>query len=143
MEKYVDFKLIKNEDERIYLNGSINIDTIDDDEPEFEFEQNDGTYSSQIPPYWKTRGDDLSDEFEIFVQTIDWNMLKQYLWDFQDDNDAVNFYGDILIINEGAKKSSTIRVNETTKIKLNNLGERGESFDEILNRLIDNYNKSK
>lgn len=143
MEKYVDFKLIKNEDERIYLNGSINIDTIDDDEPEFEFEQNDGTYSSRIPQYWKTRGDDLSDEFEIFVQTIDWDMLKQYLWDFQDDNDAVNFYGDILIINEGAKKSSTIRVNETTKIKLNNLGERGESLDEILNRLIDNYNKSK
>ncbi len=137
MSKYVEFKLISTKDERIYLNGSIDINTVDDDEPEIEFEQNDGSYSHQIPRYWKTMGDDLSDEFQIFVHSIDWSMLNQYLWDFRDENTTLNFYGDILIINDGNDKSTTIRVKESTKIKLNHFGKRGESFDEIINRLLD------
>lgn len=139
MEKYVGFKLISTKDERVYLNGSIDINPVDDDEPDYEFEQNDGTYSNHIPSYWKTFGENLTDDFDRFIDTIDWDMLKQYLCDFQDDNVTLNFYGDILVINDGADKSTTIRVKESTKIKLNNIGERGESFDEILNRLIDEH----
>ena len=140
--KYVEFKLISSYDERIFLDGSVDIDTIDDDEPEFEFEQNDGTFNTQIPHYWKTLGEDLSDEFQNFIHTIDWEMLKQFLWDFQDENATVNFYGDILIVNEGNDKSTTIRVKESTKIKLNNIGERNETFDEIINRLLEKYNSN-
>ena len=136
VEKWVSFKLINSDDERIYLDGSANINTIDDDEPEFEYEQNDGTYDSHIPNYWKTFGEDLTDVFEVFVHTIDWEMLKQWLWDFQDENATVNFYGNILIINDGDDKSTTIRVKESTKIKLNKIGERGESFDDIINKLL-------
>ena len=136
MSKYVEFKLINPEDERIYLKGNVDINTIDDDEPEFEYEQNDGTFDTHLPSYWKTRGEDLTDAFEVFLNIIDWEMFNQYLWDFQDDNDTVNFQGNILIINEGNDKSTTIRVKESTKIKLNNFGKRGESFDEIINRLL-------
>ena len=136
MEKYVGFKLINSEDERIYLKGNVNIETIDDDEVEFEFEQNDGTYDTQIPHYWKTNGEDLTDAFTFFVDTIDWDMFKQYLWDFQDDNDTVNFYGDILVINEGNDKSTTIRIKQSTKIKLIKRGNKGDSFDDIINRLL-------
>ena len=136
MAKYVSFKLISAKDERIYLKGTVNIDTIDDDEPEFEFEQNDGTYNSQLPYYWKTNGEDLSDAFGIFTQTIDYEMLNQFLADFADDNVTINFYGNILIINDGKDKSTTIRLKESTKIRLNNIGERGESFDDIINRLL-------
>lgn len=136
MAKYVEFKLVNSDDERIYLKGNVDIDTIDDDEPEFEFEQNDGTFSTHIPHYWKTYGDDLTDNFEVFINTIDWEMLKQYLCDFQDDNDILNFYGNILIINDGNDKSSTIRVKESTKIKLAHFGTKNETFDEIINRLL-------
>ena len=141
MSKYVCFKLISAKDERIYLNGSVDIDTIDDDEPEFEYEQNEGTFESHIPTYWKTFGENLTDDFDRFIDTIDWDMLKQYLCDFQDDNVTLNFYGNILVINDGTDKSTTIRVKESTKIKLNNLGERGESFDDIINRLIHDLNQ--
>ena len=141
MSKYVCFKLISAKDERIYLNGSVDIDTIDDDEPEFEYEQNEGTFESHIPTYWKTFGENLTDDFDRFIDTIDWDMLKQYLCDFQDDNVTLNFYGNILVINDGTDKSTTIRVKESTKIKLNNLGERGESFDDIINRIIHDFNQ--
>ena len=136
MSEYVSFKLISSEDERIYLNGSVDIDTIDDDEPEFEFEQNDGLFSNHLPQYWKTFGENLTDDFNRFIDSIDWDMFKQYLYDCKDENTICNFYGEILVINEGIDKSTTIRVKESTKIKLNKIGERGESFDDIINRLI-------
>ena len=135
-EKWVEFKLINSEDDRIYLKGNVDINTINDDEVEFEFEQNDGTYDTRIPHYWKTRGEDLTESFEIFIHSIDWDMLKQYLWDFQDENDTVNFYGDILIINEGNDKSTTIRIKQSTKIKLSKLGNKNDSFDDIINKLL-------
>ena len=140
MEKYVNFKLISNKDGRIYLGGCIDINTVDDDEPEYEFEQNDGTYNSQIPHYWKINGDDLSTEFEVFVQTIDWEMLNQFLWDFHDEDATVNFYGDLLIINKGSQKSTTIRVKQDTKVRLEAIGFKNESFDDVIIRLLENYN---
>ena len=136
MSKYVSFKLISAKDERIYLNGSVNIETIDDDEAEFEYEQNDGLFSNHIPTYWKTFGEDLTDDFNRFLESIDWDMFRQWLWDCQDDNDVFDFYGHILIINDGVDKSTSLRVKQSTKIKLNSLGERGESYDDIINKLI-------
>ena len=36
-------------------------------------------------------------------------------------------------------KSTTIRVKQSTKIKLNKIGERGDSFDDIINKLIEEH----
>ena len=138
MDQYVEFNLISSKDKRIYLKGDVNIDTIQDDEPEFEYEQNDGTFSPHLPQYWKTSGNDLSDKFEIFLGNIDWEMLNQYLYDFQDEKTTVNFYGDILQINGGDEKTTTIRVKQSTKIKLAAHGIKGESFDDIINKLLKN-----
>lgn len=99
--KYVEFKLINSEDERIYLKGNLNLETIDDDEPEWEFEQNNGMMENRVPQYWKTFNENLTDKFEIFLESIDWDMFKQYLFDYKDEiNKTINFYGDILIINK-------------------------------------------
>ena len=139
MSEYVSFKLVSIKDRRIYLNGSADITTIGNDEVEFEFEQNDGTFDSHIPHYWKTFGEDLTDEFDRFIGNIDWGILIQYLYDFAEDDVTVNFYGDILIINNGADKSTTIRVDQTTKIRLEILGDKSCSFDDIINMLIEEH----
>ena len=143
MSKYVTFKLVNSDDERIYLKGEVDINTIDDtDGGNWEYEQNNGLMENHIPQYWKVGRENLSFEFNQFINSIDWDMFRQYLWDCQDDDITVNFYGNILIINDGSAKSTTIRVKESTKIKLNNIGKRNETFDEIINRLIEEHNSN-
>lgn len=143
MSKYVSFKLISAKDERIYLKGEVDINTIDDtDGGDWEYEQNNGLMENHIPQYWKVGSENLSFEFNQFINSIDWDMFRQYLWDCQDEDITVNFYGNILIINDGSAKSTTIRVKESTKIKLNNIGKRNETFDEIINRLIGEHNSN-
>lgn len=133
---WVSFKLINKEDHRVYIAGELDVDTVDDDEPEYTFEQNDGTFSSHLPTYWKTNSADLTDEFNEFSQSLDWEMLNQYLWDFRNEDVTLNFEGDILIINDGSRKSTTIRVSQETKIKLESIGSKSETFDDIIQRLL-------
>lgn len=140
MSKNVEFQLISKADSRIYLKGEVDIDTIDDfDGGDWEYEQNNGLFDSHIPTYWKTFGEDLTDEFNDFLGGIDWVMFRQYLVDFADEDETVNFYGNTLIINDGKQKSTTIRVKEKTKERLNEVGNKGESYDEIINKLIGSY----
>lgn len=143
MSKYITFKLVNPKDERIYLKGEVDINTIDDtDGGDWEYEQNNGLMENHIPQYWKVGRENLSFEFNQFINSIDWDMFRQYLWDCQDEDITVNFYGNILIINDGSAKSTTIRVKESTKIKLNNIGKRNETFDEIISRLIEEHNSN-
>ena len=137
--QYVEFKLISSQDERIFLDGNVDIDTIDDDEPEFEYMQNNGTYDTHLPIYWKVDGDDLSDDFEVFVHSIEWERLNQFLWDFRFERDVFDFQGNILIINNGVDKKTTVQVRESTKLKLAHLGSKGDSFDDIITSLLNFY----
>ena len=137
--QYVEFKLISSQDERIFLDGNVDIDTIDDDEPEFEYMQNNGTYDTHLPNYWKVDGDDLSDDFEVFVHSIEWERLNQFLWDFRFERDVFDFQGNILIINNGVDKKTTVQVRESTKLKLAHLGSKGDSFDDIITSLLNCY----
>lgn len=104
----VEFKLISKNDSRIYLKGSVDFDGEMLDEGEWEYEQNNGLFDSHIPSYWKVDGENLSDEFEVFLGEIDWEMFRQYLYDFKDENKTVDFFGNQLIINDGAKMECEI-----------------------------------
>lgn len=100
-ENIIKFKLESKNDSRIYLNGGVDINTIDDtDGGDWNYEQNDGTYNNHIPSYWKTFNEDLSDNFHEFLDIIDWEDFQQTLWDYQDENLTVDCGKYLLHIND-------------------------------------------
>ena len=108
-EKYVSFKLESKSNSNVYLAGCVDINTIDDtDGGNWEYEQNDGTFDSHIPNYWKTFDKDLTDEFHDFLNTIDWEAFQQALCDFKDENRTFDCGEYFLHINEGAKMECEI-----------------------------------
>ena len=81
-EQWVVFE-IKNED--ICIEGQVNINTIDDDEPDFEWKQWDGTYECHLPGNHYNIGSDEDASFEILMKNMieDTSMFHQCLWDFR------------------------------------------------------------
>lgn len=101
-ENYVSFKLENKEDNMIYLAGEVDINTIDDtDGGDWSYEQNDGTFDSHIPGYWKTFNEDLTDEFHDLLNSIDWEDFQQALCNFKNENKTFDCGEYILHINEG------------------------------------------
>lgn len=103
-EKWINFKLVSKNDERLYLEGEWDITSYDEDtdDGEWTYEQNDGTMQSHIPTYWKRDGENLSFEYDKFLDSIDWEMFRQWLWDCQNENKTVDCGDYLLHINEGA-----------------------------------------
>ena len=101
-EKWINFKLESKTDSRIYLRGEWDISSYDEDidDGDWSYEQNDGQMASHIPSYWKVDGENLSFEFDQFIDSIDWDMFRQWLWDCQDEEKTVDCGDYILHINK-------------------------------------------
>lgn len=103
-EKIVEFKLQSKNDNRIYIAGTFDINSYDEDfdDGDWEYEQNDGTMASHLPTYWKVNGESLSFEYGAFIDCIDWESLRQYLFEFQDSEKSIDCGVYLLHINGGA-----------------------------------------
>ena len=102
-ENWITFKIISKEDERLYLAGEVDISSIDDEDGgDWSYEQNNGLFDSHLPSYWKVGSEDLSYKFSMFLNLVDWEIFRQYLSDFQDENKLIDCGDYILHINEGA-----------------------------------------
>ena len=56
---------------------------------------------SHIPSYWKVDGENLSFEYDQFIDSIDWEWFRQTIWDCRNENRTF-IRGDIVIhINDG------------------------------------------
>ena len=103
-ENWVGFKIVSKADDRIYLAGQFDISSYDEDTDlgDWEYEQNDGSYESHLPRYWKVDGESLSFEYGAFIDCIDWDIFRQYLFDFADENKSIDMGTYFIHINEGA-----------------------------------------
>lgn len=71
MEKIVDFKIIAKENENITLTGCVDINTIDDDEPDFEYANSQEFYTPQR--YWDIQAETswkLDEEEQMIRENI-------------------------------------------------------------------------
>ena len=100
MEKYITFE-IQFADE--IIEGTVEINSIDDDEPEFEYRFQPWSMNHQ-PRFPYNPFDDNNDKHGLFetmeksfVENTD--MIHQLLWDYQDENYEKEFEGFKLIIN--------------------------------------------
>lgn len=86
---YVYYSLILRENNDVELKGCIDLDTIDDDQPDSEYLQNDGTWNSQLPNYWKVDGKDLTTEMETLkeIEVYEWDWISQALVDVVEESD--------------------------------------------------------
>ena len=79
------YTLVYKENPDVELKGCIDLDTIDDDQPDVEYLQNDGTWNTHAPSYWKVNGEDLSFELDKVkaLESQEWGIISQYLndWD--------------------------------------------------------------
>lgn len=85
---YAYYSLILGENNDVELKGCIDLDTIDDDQPNSEYLQNDGTWNSQIPNYWKVDGKDLTTELETLkeIEVYEWDWISQALVDVVEES---------------------------------------------------------
>lgn len=104
-EKWINFKLESKTDSRIYLKGEWDITSYDEDtnEGDWSYEQNNGMMEAHIPRYWKVDGENLSEEYDQFIDSIDWDMFRQNLFDCQDESKSFDCGDYILHVNDGAK----------------------------------------
>ena len=86
---YAYYSLILRGNNDVELKGCIDLDTIDDDQPDSEYLQNDGTWNSQVPNYWKVDGKDLTPEMETLkeIEVYDWDWISQALVDVVEESD--------------------------------------------------------
>lgn len=113
-EKIVEFKIIVKENQNITLTGCVDINTIDDDEPEFEYANSQGFYSPQrhwdiqAETSWKLDEKERLNR-EHICNKIDADVCGDYtenaqcLWDFQDENKTIERDSYYLIINDDEK----------------------------------------
>ena len=84
MDDYIYFKLVhKGTFEPVELVGCINLDTIDDAEPEVEYIDNQGLWNCGRPDYCKIDGIDYTTELEELkeVEAYEWDVISQILVD--------------------------------------------------------------
>ena len=118
-EKIVEFKIISKENENISLTGCVDINTIDDDEPDFEYANAQGFYTPQR--YWDIQSETswkLDEKERLNREYIcnkvdadvcgDYSENAQCLWDFRDENITIERDSYYLIINEGVKMECEI-----------------------------------
>ena len=92
-EDWIYFKLQSKENKEVELIGCIDLTTINDDEPECEYMQNDGTWETHLPDYYTIDNCDCTYELEQLkeVLTYESSFINQYLVDCgEDGSDAVS-----------------------------------------------------
>ncbi len=99
-EKIVEYTIQKG---NVELEASINIYTIDDDEPDVQYRllpyQVDYSWQKPRNPY-KEGGDNWANYEEILkFEAEEWDLLSQWLWDFQDETKTAELPGITLLIN--------------------------------------------
>ena len=147
-EKIVEFKLVSKEDNRIYLNGTFDVASYDEDtcDGDWEYEQNDGSFSSHLPSYWKVNGENLSFEYDQFLDNIDWESFRQHLFNFKDTDKSIDCGDYILHINYGAllhliiKKDEDFEENFIATLNFNYNEEPVEFEEDILRDLAELLN---
>lgn len=99
-EKIVEYILKKG---NVELEAYIDINTIDDDEPEggYRLIPYVCDYQTRIPanPYNEFSQEYIDYEKIVEVDHVDWDEISQWLWDFQDETRTVERNGYDLIIN--------------------------------------------
>ena len=86
MDDYIYYKLQHKEYKEVELVGCIDLDTIDDDEPDVEYLQNDGLWGRYPSDYCKINGEDFTVEFDKLKETehMEWGIIAQILADCGD-----------------------------------------------------------
>ena len=97
-EKLVEFKIVGK---TCYyeIEGVININTVDDDEPDIQYYDNQGFLKNQRCRYWDDSPNAQYTEANVCENSSE---ILQALWDLQDmENKEVEFEKFYLIINGG------------------------------------------
>ena len=91
MSNYIYYSLILKENSDVELLACIDMDTIDDDEPTVEYLQNNGTFNTHTPDYWKVDGVDLSFEMDKLkeIESYEWDWISQALVEWEDSTNGV------------------------------------------------------
>lgn len=91
MTDYIYFSLIHKENPDVELKACIDLDTIDDDEPEIEYKQNDDYWDTHHPDYWKVDGIERTSELAELkeLETYEWDWISQALVEWGDTLDEV------------------------------------------------------
>lgn len=81
MDDWIYFKLVHKENKNVELIGCIDLCTIDDDEPDCEYMNNQGLWTQQRPDYWVVDGVNCYWEMESLkeVEVYEADMIPQYL----------------------------------------------------------------
>lgn len=88
---YIYYTLISKENPEVELKGCIDIDTIEDDQPECDYLQNDGRWDSQVPKYWETHGEDQTHLLDSLreIEVYEWDWISQALVDVVESDDEI------------------------------------------------------
>ena len=86
MSDYIYFKLQHKEHKEVELVGCIDLDTIDDAEPDVEYIDNQGLWNCSRPDYCKIDGIDYTTELDELkeVEAYEWDVISQILVDCGD-----------------------------------------------------------
>ena len=148
MTEWIEFEIWKNE---TCICGYMAEDEADDESPLQFYDRNGfecGGNISATKPILEPCNDDEEeivkdwDDIVEFIRTTD---VVQYLVDFAEEAYSKNFDDIELFINcskldaikkeTTVDKSTTIRVKESTKERLNQLGHKGMSYDDIIRKV--------
>lgn len=88
MDDWIYFSLVHKENPEVELKCCIDLDTIDDDEPNVEYQQNDAYWDQNRPHYWKVDGQELVSELNELklIESTEWDWISQALVDVVGDS---------------------------------------------------------
>lgn len=157
MANWMYYRLLHKENHDVELDCCIDLETIDDDEPDCEWMQNDGFWGNEMPDYCKIDGRDYYSELEKLkdINRIEWDFISQALVDWEDSRDEVfvrEFKDAILLISYDndfdeyylSQKKSSIQIDGYVKRELDSfkVHER-QPYNEVIKMLVkehwDNY----
>lgn len=97
-EKWIEFQIV-GKNCYYEIEGVIDINTVDDAEPDIEYYDNQGFLTNQRRVSMNDNPETQNIEADVCGN---YSEILQYLWDFQDENKEVEFEKFHLIINEGS-----------------------------------------
>ena len=99
----VDYKIQLKSNENIKLEGYMDINEIDDEEPLHWFDSQGFAYNSNFPKNPCIEDDPAWEDYEVLINSFfDDDLFLQFLADFSDENKTVDRGDYLLIINDGS-----------------------------------------
>ena len=91
MSNYIYYVIRHNKATEVELKCCIDLDTIDDDEPDCEYVGNDGVWNTQRPMFCKIDGKSFDFELNQLceVESMEWDVISQILAECEDTVDEV------------------------------------------------------